>query len=84
VDDNSILAAAWMLAYVSHIRDAIDQDKHGLLAHGQSPAGAAALFADSASAALNERIQTAGGMVGYLRQREIAFNAQAQVPSFMS
>jgi hypothetical protein len=71
-DDNSILAAAWMLAYVSHIHDANDQDKRGLLAHDQSPANAAGLFTGSATAALNERIQTAGGMVGYLRRCEIA------------
>ncbi len=31
VDDNSILAAAWMPAYVSHIHDVNNLDKHGLL-----------------------------------------------------
>jgi hypothetical protein len=68
VDSNAILAAAWMHAYVSHFPDAIDQGKHGLLPHDQSPAEAAAQFADSAIAALNERIQTDGGIVGYIQE----------------
>jgi hypothetical protein len=67
VDDNAILAAAWMHAYASFYPDAIDQEKHGLLPPDQGPAHAAALFADTAIAALNERIQTYGGIVGYIR-----------------
>lgn len=71
VDDNAILAVAWMQAYTARFPIALEQDRNGLLPHNLSPADASALFADASIAALNERMQAVGGMAGYLRLAQI-------------
>ena len=68
--EDSAIAAAWMHGYVACFPVAIEQHKTGLLPHDHTLTDASALFADAAVAALSERIQSVGGIVGLVQQAQ--------------